>query len=56
MPIEIKEITIKTEVRTRVYEAEDAKYERDLHLLREQLLDECKRLIIGKTKRSIHKR
>ena len=56
MPIEIREITIRTEVRTTAFQREELKEERDLQRMREQLLEECKKLILGRTKRKNYKR
>lgn len=56
MAIEIREINIKTEVRTQALQRNEHVQEKELQQLREQLMDECKRLILGKTKKKHYKR
>lgn len=56
MAIEIREINIKTEVTTLAIIQNEAEAEKDLKLLRDQLLDECKKLISIKTRRKEYKR
>ena len=54
MPIEIREIIIRTEINSG-YRAEKPIKQADLFTFKKQLLEECKRLIIQKSKNS-HKR
>ncbi|MFT3795829.1 DUF5908 family protein [Flavobacterium sp.] len=55
MPIEIREIVIKTEIASK--EAGSAALrENEILLLRKQLLEECRRIIAEKTKRNTYKR
>ena len=56
MAIEIREINIKTEVRSQVADRTEQANEKELQQLRDQLLDECKRMILGKTKKKQYKR
>lgn len=55
MPIEIRELIIKTEVRSEM-PAPSKPSERELDALRAKLLRECKRLMSGSTKNNTYKR
>ena len=56
MPIEIRELIIKTEIAsTGRYQAVDSK-DRQLEKLKKQLLQELKRMMATISKRNIHKR
>ena len=50
MPIEIRELIIKTEIAS-ANSHSTAVQEQDLSLLKKQLLEECKRIIVENTKR-----
>lgn len=56
MPIEIRELIIKTEVRTANSVTSTAIRDHDLSMLKDQLLDSCKRMIQEQTKRTNYKR
>ena len=56
MPIEIREIIIKTEIRTVVQDRRIIKKKEDFQVMRKQLLQECKRIIFEQTKKNIYKR
>lgn len=45
MPIEIRELIIKTEVRTEIGGQFNAQAEQELYELKQQILEDCKRLI-----------
>ncbi|MEP2935620.1 MAG: DUF5908 family protein [Gilvibacter sp.] len=45
MPIEIRELVIKTEVRTETAGLSNDQTQQELYELKQQLLDDCKRLI-----------
>lgn len=56
MPIEIRELVIKTEIQTKsVDERTIVQYE-ELRTFKKQLLEECKRLLQKQSKRNSHKR
>ena len=55
MPIEIREIIIKTEITTGERRNQDVINEKDLDLLRKKILDECKELI-ARGQKNIYKR
>ena len=57
MPIEIRELIIKTEIFTKKEVSNlNAITHKDLAKLRIQLLEECKRIITDKTKKNNNKR
>jgi nitrogenase molybdenum-iron protein alpha/beta subunit len=56
MPIEIREIIIKTEISSGGKQTSSALKEEDIHFFRKQLLEECKRMIAEKTKKNSYKR
>lgn len=56
MPIEIRELIIKTEISSRDKQAATSIKEEDIYFLKKQLLEECKRLISEKTKKNSYKR
>jgi len=56
MPIEIRELIIKTEISSIAKNNESDIGVRELETLKAQLLEECKRIITAKTKKNIHKR
>ena len=56
MPIEIREITIKTDISTNNRDRSTGMKEKDLNVLKKQLLEECKRIISVNTKRMSYKR
>ncbi|VXB08373.1 conserved hypothetical protein [Flavobacterium sp. 9AF] len=56
MPIEIRELIIKTEITSSNKIREDIPKENEINLLKKQLLDECRRMITEKTKKSNYKR
>lgn len=56
MPIEIRELIIKTEISSTSGRHSGGVKEKELNLLKKQLLEECKRIISENTKRSDYKR
>ncbi|MEP0264348.1 DUF5908 family protein [Dokdonia sp.] len=58
MPIEIRELTIKTEIRTTMSDATVTKSisEEDFTVLKLQLLDSCKRMISDVNRRTKYNR
>jgi hypothetical protein len=56
MPIEIREIIIKTEITSSGHTRQGRVNEKELGMFRKQLLEECKRMISGKTKKNSYKR
>jgi hypothetical protein len=56
MPIEIRELIIKTEVSTTNRNNMAGINEQELDVLKKQLLDECKRIISGSVKKNNQKR
>ncbi|PIF29793.1 hypothetical protein CLU81_0177 [Flavobacterium sp. 9] len=56
MPIEIRELIIKTEIVTTNAKNSAVAKERELSILRKQLLEECKRLIAEKNQENSYKR
>lgn len=56
MPIEIRELIIKTEIVTTNTKNSALAKERELSILRKQLLEECKRLIAEKNQENSYKR
>jgi len=56
MPIEIRELVIKTEVSTGSKNHAGSATDSDLKNLKKQVLEECKRMLIENEKRNSHKR
>ncbi|MCM0668899.1 DUF5908 family protein [Flavobacterium tyrosinilyticum] len=56
MPIEIRELVIKTEIVTNNTKNSALTKEREISILRKQLLEECKRLIAEKNQENSYKR
>ncbi|MRX41855.1 hypothetical protein GJU43_21440 [Flavobacterium sp. LC2016-23] len=56
MPIEIRELIIKTEIVSSHAKHSSVAKEKELSLLRKQLLEECKRLIAEKNQINSYKR
>ena len=56
MPVEIREIIIKTEIASATREHSASVKEKDLSTLKKHLLEECKRMITEHTKRNNYKR
>ena len=56
MAIEIREIVIKTEIRTSSSRNKTKMVKGDLDQIKRELLDECKRIIFESTKKKIYKR
>jgi hypothetical protein len=56
MPIEIRELIIKTEISSAAKNNVSDMGIKELEALKTQLLEECKRIIATKTKKNIHKR
>ncbi|WP_157849273.1 DUF5908 family protein [Flavobacterium sp. Root420] len=56
MPIEIRELIIKTEVVSINSKYSFGMKEKELSILRKQLLEECKRLIAEKNQKDSYKR
>lgn len=56
MPIEIREVNIKTNVVSSSDSGNSMMNERELSRFREQLLEECKKLIQSKTNKKRYKR
>ncbi|KQC01782.1 hypothetical protein AQF98_05290 [Pedobacter sp. Hv1] len=56
MPIEIRELIIKTEISTTTKNDHAAIADKDLEVLKRQLLEECKRIIAAKTNKNNYKR
>nr|WP_294921923.1 DUF5908 family protein [uncultured Flavobacterium sp.] len=56
MPIEIRELIIKTEIVTNNTRNSSAVKEKELSVLRKQVLEECKRLIAEKNQENSYKR
>jgi hypothetical protein len=56
MPVEIREIIIRTDISGADRTRSGAAKERELNLLRRQLIDECKRIITKSTKKAGQKR
>jgi hypothetical protein len=56
MPVEIREIIIKTQIVVGGNTHPDKTRERDLNVLRKKLLEECKILISNSVKRKNYKR
>ncbi|MGH2664795.1 DUF5908 family protein [Flavobacterium sp.] len=56
MPIEIRELIIKTEIVSTNTKNSSLAKEKELSLLKKQLLEECKRLIAEKNQTNSYKR
>jgi len=56
MPVEIREIIIKTEITTGRRNSSTGSRDKELNLIKKQLLEEFKRMITLTTKRSSYKR
>jgi hypothetical protein len=56
MPIEIREIIIKTEISTIDRNHSAGVKEKDLNIIKKQLLEECKRIIAESVRNSNNKR
>jgi len=56
MPIEVREIVIKTEISTTGHSHQAGIREKDLNTLKKQLFEECKKIISGNTVRTSYKR
>ncbi|MFH6990875.1 DUF5908 family protein [Flavobacterium sp. FlaQc-48] len=56
MPIEIRELIIKTEIVSTNTKNSAVAKEKEISLLRKQLLEECKRLIAEKNQENSYKR
>jgi len=56
MPIEIREIIIKTEISASGHNHHAGIREKDLNALKKQLFEECKKIISGSTTRNTYKR
>jgi hypothetical protein len=56
MPIEIRELVIRTEIVTNNTKNLASAKEKELSVLRKQLLEECKRLIAEKNQENSYKR
>ena len=56
MPIEIRELIIKTEIVSTNTKHSAVAKDRELSILRKQLLEECKRLIAEKNQENTYKR
>jgi len=52
MPIEIRELIIKTEISATGRHKQDLNREKNMNILKRQLLDECKRIISVTVKRN----
>ena len=56
MPIEIRELVIKTEVRTQDYEVQRSIDDHTISLLKQELMESCKRLLTERNKRGSYRR
>lgn len=56
MPIEIRELIIKTEIVSKDSFKDSNANETEIQLLKKQLLEECKRMIAERTKKNSYKR
>jgi hypothetical protein len=56
MPIEIRELVIKTEISTGNGSSAKGVKEKELALFKKQMLEECKRLIADQAKKNTFKR
>jgi hypothetical protein len=56
MPIEIRELIIKTEISTGQRNGTNAIKDKDLNALKKQLLEECRRMLTETSKKQTYKR
>ncbi|WP_323789883.1 DUF5908 family protein [Psychroserpens sp.] len=56
MAIEIREVIIKTEIRTSNSKEQYRRSQGDMDSVKKELLEECKRMLLETTKRKIYKR
>jgi hypothetical protein len=56
MPIEIRELIIRTEISTAGKASQSEMNEKDLSVMKEKLLDECKKIIAANMKKDRYKR
>ena len=56
MPVEIREITIRTDISANGKNPPSAAREKELQLLKKQLLEECRRMVSLNAKRAGYKR
>ena len=56
MAVEIKELIIRTEIRTRQDDPISKVQKEDLELLKKRLLEECRKMINASSKRKIYHR
>jgi len=56
MPVEIRELIIKTEISTANQNSKAGINEQEITALKKELLDECKRIVSGSLKKSSQKR
>lgn len=56
MPVEIRELVIRTEISSVSGNAAGKAGSTEIRNVKKQILEECKRLIAEKTKRSVNKR
>jgi hypothetical protein len=56
MPVEIREITIRTDISTGNRERSGTIHPKELEKLKQQIRDECMRIISANTKKSGYKR
>jgi hypothetical protein len=56
MPIEIREIVIKTEISTGQRNGNGAIKDKDLNAFKKQLLEECRRMLAETAKKQTYKR
>jgi hypothetical protein len=56
MPVEIRELIIRTEISSASGNQPGSMKEQDFNLLKKQLLEECRRIISGNAKKSDYKR
>jgi hypothetical protein len=56
MPVEIRELVVRTEVLSAARAHAHTVKEKDLRVLRRQIIDECRRMISERTSKNIFKR
>jgi hypothetical protein len=56
MPVEIRELVVRTEVLSAARAHTSAVKEKDLTMLRRQIMEECRRMINERTSKNIYKR
>lgn len=56
MPVEIRELVIRTEVLSAARTRAGTVKEKDLAMLRRQIMEECRRMIGERTSKTIYKR